>query len=205
MLRSRILIAGALAAGLAAFAPPARAGMIANASVDLFGTNFIWTYNVKVQDQVHIQAGDYFTIYDFQGAVDGSDFAPNDWTLTTATTTKLVGNQTTPNDDPNLINYTWTYSGKKDLQAGWAGDFGVVSRWEQANTSDFSFVSVGRRDDNNRPYQNITSVEVPVPQGDPPPPPGGGEPPPSAPEPATLVMLGLGLPAFGLMKLRRRK
>ena len=212
MLRTRYLFLGVLAAGLAVAAPPARAGMIASANVDTFGTNFLWTYHVSVQDKVHVQPGDYFTIYDYQGAVSGSDSAPPFWNLSIANSTGILGSRTTPNDDAHLPNYTWTYAGSSDLPSGWAGDFSLVSKFHDAASSDFSFVAVAHRNDNNRPYQNITSVEVPVPVGEPPPPPGdgnpppgGGNPPPGAPEPATLVMLGCGLPILGLLKLRRRK
>jgi len=205
MLRTRILFMGVLAAGLALAAPSAQAGMIASANVDPFGANFQWTYHVQVQSGVHIQAGDYFTVYDFQGALAGSDTTPAGWTLAVANTTQLIGSKTTPNDDPNLSNYTWTYTGGTDLPSGYTGDFSLVSQYQQSTSSDFGFVGVSHRNDNGRPYQDITSVEVPVPIGNPPPPPGGGNPPPSAPEPATLLMLGCGLPALGLMKLRRRK
>jgi hypothetical protein len=211
MLRTRALFTGVLAAGLALAAPSARAGMIATATVDPFGSNFQWTYHVAVQSGVHVQPGDYFTIYDFQGAVPGSDSAPAGWNLTVANSTGIIGSRTTPNDDPNLPNYTWTWTGGHDIQTGAAGDFSLVSHFQQANTSDFSYVGVSHRTDDNRPYQDITSVAVPSPigNGPPPPPGGGGEPPPGgppgAPEPATLIMLGCGLPALGLLKLRRRK
>ena len=211
MLRTRALFTGVLAAALAVAAPSARAGMLATASVDPFGSNFQWTYHVGVQSGVHVQAGDYFTIYDFQGALPGSDIAPAGWSLTVANTTGILGSRTTPNDDPNLPNYTWTWNGSSDLASGWTGDFSLVSQFQKSNNSDFSYVGVSHRNDDNRPYQDITSVAVPSPIGEPPPPPGGGgEPPPGsgppgAPEPATLIMLGAGLPALGLLKLRRRK
>src|SRR5262245_137163 len=208
MLRTRALFTGVLAAGLALAAPSARAGMIATASVDPFGSNFMWTYHVTVQNGVHVQPGDYFTIYDFQGALPGSDAAPAGWTLSVANTTGILGSRTTPNDDPNFPNYTWTWTGTGDIPTGAAGDFSLVSTFQQSNSSDFSYVGVSHRNDNNRPYQDSTSGAVPVPIGNPPPPPGGGEPPPGppgAPEPATLVMLGCGLPALGLLRFRRRK
>jgi len=209
MLRTRALFTGVLAAGLAVAAPSARAGMIATASVDPFGANFQWNYHVTVQSGVHVQPGDYFTIYDFQGALPGSTNAPAGWELSVANTTGILGSRTTPNDDPNFANYTWTWAGSGNLNSGWTGDFSLISQYAQSNTSDFSYVGVSHRNDNNRPYQDVTSVEVPVPIGNPPPPPGGGEPPPGgppgAPEPATLIMLGCGLPVLGLLKSRRRK
>jgi hypothetical protein len=207
MLRTRALFTGVLAAGLALAAPSARAGMLATATVDPFGANFQWTYHVSVQSGVHVQPGDYFTIYDFQGALPGSGSAPAGWTLSVANTTGILGSRTTPNDDPHIPNYTWTWTGSGNLASGWTGDFSVISKYQQSNSSDFSYVGVSHRNDNNRPYQDVTSVDVPVPIGNPPPPPGGGTSPPpaGAPEPATLVMLGCGLPALGLLRFRRRK
>jgi hypothetical protein len=154
--------------------------------------------------------GDYFTIYDFQGALDGSAAAPSaDWSLSVANTTRLEGGRFNPTDDPTMPDYTWTYNGTEALDEGTIGSFSLVTPYEQSFTADYTFVATGRRDDNGRPFQSITSVAVPLREDEEPPPgsgepPPGEDPPPESPEPATFVMFGLGLPALGLLRLRRK-
>src|SRR5205823_7308221 len=54
-------------------APTARAGLIPNkVTVAQDGANYRWTYNVVVTSDLYVAQGDYFTIYDFPGAVSGS-------------------------------------------------------------------------------------------------------------------------------------
>src|SRR3954447_12945993 len=82
-------------------APAARAGLIPNnVAVNPTGDgNFKWTYNVVVTSDVYVQPGDYFTIYDFAGALPGSGHAPADWTLT-STNVGTTPEKTSPADDP---------------------------------------------------------------------------------------------------------
>src|SRR5262245_3502977 len=127
MLRTRTLLASLLSAGLSLTAgSAAHAGMIAESSVTPFGSQFMWTYNVEVTNKTHFKPGDYFTIYDFQGALPGSVTAPAGWDVSVSDTTKLAGNQTTPNDSASFPNYTFTWNGTGSLHSGWTGEFSIV-------------------------------------------------------------------------------
>src|ERR1700685_4103025 len=89
MIRTRnllttLVLLGGLGLSLLA-TPAARAGLIPNqvTVTPTTGGNYVWSYNVVVTSDVYVQPGDYFTIYDFAGAVPGSATGPAGWTLTT--------------------------------------------------------------------------------------------------------------------------
>ena len=81
--------------------------------------NFRWTYSVVLPTNMQLQSGNYFTIYDFAGYQAGSGTvtatSPDPsfskfWTLSTS----LLGptpDRLNPQDDPNLTNLTFTYTG----------------------------------------------------------------------------------------------
>src|SRR5262245_6082085 len=91
-----------LLAGLAGrvAAPTAQAGLIpTNVSVTPDGENFRWTYAVVVTTDVKVNPGDFFTVYDFGGLVEGTIVAPDNWTSSVVKTGPTpVG--THPADDP---------------------------------------------------------------------------------------------------------
>ena len=67
-------------------------------------------------------------------------------------------------------------------------------------SADGFFTSRTHRESDNKTEDSITFADIPRPTT------GGGEPPPEdSPEPATLVLLGLGVPALGAVRLYRRK
>ena len=72
----RIWIARVFAAALVALgisATPVSAGLLpVSVSVQPEAGNFRWTYSVVLPTDMRLQAGDYFTIYDFGGYVAGS-------------------------------------------------------------------------------------------------------------------------------------
>ncbi len=196
-----VMVAVAVLLGLAA---RAEAGLIpTNVSVLPDGTNFRWTYAVVVTTDVKVNPGDYFTIYDFGGKVGGpfAKFAGSDdvvmpagWALTQSLTGPTPSG-TNPMDDPNIVNLTFTYQGDSAIQGQQGlGNFSAISAYGDSATSFFT--SITHRQVDGRTEANITSTDVPVPTI---------EQIGQTPEPATLAMLGLGLPFAGLANWIRRR
>jgi hypothetical protein len=179
---------------LAALAAPARAALIpvlVGVAPDAGG--FRWTYSVNATSDIQVNAGDYFTVYDFAGLVPGSLQAPAGW----AGATPLVGPtppQILPADDPTVANLAFTYAGAGPLAGPLAlGGFSAVSAY--GAPTDGQFTSETHRTIDGRREGNVTPTEVPVPS------PGGGNPPPQTPEPATLALAGAGLAALAGRRL----
>jgi len=171
----------------------AQAGLLPT-SVTVFpeGSNFRWQYAIVLPTDSQLKTGDYFTIYDFNGFVPGSDMAPDaNWSFTTA----MVG-PTPPNvlpfDDPAKPNLSWKYNGPTIAvgQTG-LGNFMATSLYQ--DRTDSFFTAQTHRSSDGKVDRNITTTDVPV--------PGGGV---QVPEPATLLLAGLGLPLLGLT-FRRKK
>lgn len=188
----RTWIARLFAAAVAAIAVAnsAQAGIIpASVTVTPADGNFQWTYSVVLPTNMMLQAGNYFTIYDFGGLVPGSIVAPDGWTVSISNTTTPPSGLF-PNDNPNVSNLTFTYHGPTiEGQVG-LGNFWAVSTSGQSVTTDFTAqnpqASTGDID------RNIVSTQAP----------SAG---PVVPEPTTLALAGLGLPLIGVARALRKK
>jgi hypothetical protein len=196
MMRTRNLITtlallGGLGLTLLA-TPAARAGLIPNkVTIDPTKGGFNWSYNVVVTSDVYVQPGDYFTIYDFAGpSALSTASVPAGWTVTQQMLGTTPG-KTNPADDPNIPNYTFTYTGTTTIFGQQnLGNFSLFSPYNHTGESDFT--SSTHRQDNDQSEHTITATSVPVAAA-------GSQ----TPEPATLALAALGLPLVGL--LRRRK
>src|SRR5438132_10574970 len=69
--------------------------------------NFTWNYNANVTVDQTVNAGDFFTIYDFGSIALGTNTQPTGWTFSQALV-GLTAALTIPTDDPNVLNLTWT-------------------------------------------------------------------------------------------------
>jgi len=200
MLRSRWLPALVAALGVLSLTAPVRAGLLPiDVTVLPESGNYRWTYSVVVPTNQYVTSGDYFTIYDFDGIVSDTPFdAPIGWVATINKTGKTPG-LTTPTDDPTKDNITFTYTGDPIYGGVGLGNFSATSSF--GNTADGVWTSRVHRASDNKTEDTITFADVPRPSE------GGGGPPPTteSPEPTTLVILGMGLPALGLARVIRRK
>jgi hypothetical protein len=194
MMTRRLFAVGLLATLTLFTAPQARAGLLpVQVSVTPEGGNYRWTYAIVLPTDSMLQSGDFFTIYDFGGYVDGSVFAPDGWGVNI----NAIGStpdRVNPVDDSSLLNLTFTYSGPT-LNTGQTGlgNFWAASTF--SDSTDSFFTAQTHRTSDGRPDSNITETVVPVPVGA----------APGVPEPATLALAGLGLPLVGAARLLRKK
>jgi hypothetical protein len=196
----RLFAAAVVAVGVSA--TPAKAGLVPiTVSIQPEAGNFRWTYSIVLPSDYKLQSGDYFTIYDFEGYVAGSESvaftAPDGatWSFSTNNVGPTPG-LLNPNDDPTAPNLTWTYSGPTvpKGQLG-LGNFAATSLFGDSKTSHFTAtnpsVDTGEIDENVTRTVSPTGEIVP--------------PPPGVPEPTTLALAGLGLPIIGAARWYRRK
>lgn len=194
-MRRLLRVSLVMLAAFAAVASPstARGGLLpVSVSVIPDGGNFRYSYSVILTSDSQLLTGDFFTIYDFAGLIAGSNSERADFTFSTSLMGPTPG-RLAPIDDPGIINLTWTYSGP-DIRVGkeGLGNFMVISEFGQ--TTDGFFTAQTHRQFDGKLDNNITSTNIPVPEA----------PPPVVPEPATLALVGLGLPLVGVARLIRR-
>jgi len=200
-----LVVAAATSLATAMSGGKADAGLLpVSVTVQPEAGNFRWTYSVVLPTDMKLQAGNYFTIYDFAGYKSGTGMVTSAspdpsysdyWSLTT---TKMgpTPDRLNPQDDPNIENLTFTYNGP-EIPSGQLtlGNFIAASTFGTTGASFFTATNPQALSGNID--SNITSTLVPV---------GSEIPAPvSTPEPATLVLAGLGLPLIGLGRYIRRK
>lgn len=201
---ARTLTIAVAAGAVALSAQPARAGLLpVSVTVQPEAGNFRWTYSVVLPSDMKLQAGNYFTIYDFAGYISGSGMvnatSPDDtfkqfWALSTSPLGPTP-DRLNPQDDPSISNLTFTYNGPT-IPSGQLtlGNFVASSTFGNTGTSFFTATNLQT---NGSIDSNITDTLVPV--GEEIPGPIG------TPEPTTMVLAGLGLPLIGLGRLVRRR
>jgi hypothetical protein len=207
---------GAAAAVAWALGATAQAGLLPlSATVVPDGDSFRYTYGVMLTSNSTLQKGDVFVVYDFNGFKPGSNDQPAGFSFSAMNTGGNPG-RTVPNDNPEMPNLVWTYTGDTPLigQIG-LGNFSALSnKPESAAATDF--VSRTHVEDPNgdvREEDNITHTKAPLgndiqPPPDNPPPdnPPPVEPPSGVPEPSSLFLLAAGLPLVaGARALRNRR
>jgi len=199
------VVAAATGALVVAPAPSAQAGLLpVSVTVQPEAGNFRWTYSVVLPTNMQLQAGSYFTIYDFAGykagsagvSATGPDASYAKYWTVTSSMTGATPSGLTPTDNPNLPNLTFTYNGPT-IAAGQLslGNFSAASAYGTETTG--AFAALNQRAIDGTSDANLTSTQVPQ---------GSSSPPATGtPEPATLVLAGLGMPLIGLGRYLRRK
>ena len=191
---ARLFAVGIVAAALAA---PAQAGIIpASVTITPESGNFRWTYSIVLPTDQKLQAGDYFTIYDFGGLVPGTNSQPADWAYSSAKGGPVPPGLA-PIDNPAIDNLTFTYGGATipSGQVG-LGNFWAVSTVGESVT--VAFTAQNPQASSGQLDRNIVDTLAPAPAID-------IVPPSGVPEPTTMALAGLGLPILGAARLFRRK
>ena len=190
---ARLLAAAVAVVGMAGGS--AQAGLLPT-SVNPFpeAGNFRWQYAIVLPTDMKLQSGNYFTIYDFAGLVEGSVVTPDSNWIASTTSTRIPP-LLNPTDDPNIPNLTFTYRGPT-IPAGQIGLGNFMATSTFGERKEVSFTAETNRSSDGLKDSNITTTDAPT---------GQDGPPPSVPEPATLLLAGLGLPLLGLARLRKKK
>lgn len=186
-----VLLIGFILAGVAV--SPARAGfMVEVASVTPENVGFRWNFEAHLDTNTAVQSGDFFTIYDFAGALPITNTQPSNWSFTMPMTGKNAP-FTNPPDDPTIPNLTWQYQGNNNVLGSVTStlDFSVLSQSNGAIPQIYG--SQSHNVVNGRVEAVVSTLEVPSTNS-------------PSPEPATIFLLGAGLPFLGgIVALRRRK
>jgi hypothetical protein len=170
----------------------ATAGLIpAAVTVTPDGSNFRYQYQILLPSNYKLQAGDFFTIYDFHGYVAAPIAQLPGWTFSTS----MLGPNPPhilPTDSPTVINLTWTYHGPNIVGFANIGDFAADSTFGP-HMIDTDFASQDHNAAGGQTVGNITFTSAPDPNL------------PGAPEPDSLAIFAAGLPLVGLAIRSRRR
>jgi len=170
----------------------AEAGLLPASTVSAEGGSFRHEYDIGLQSGSMLKSGDYFTIYDFAGFVEGTNTQPSGFTFSTANSGPTPAG-VLPSDDGGVSNLTWTYNGGETIGPAELGKFSAVSHYGE--TTDDSFTGRSHRTVDGHLNSNLTDTEVPVPKA-----PDMCQ---HVPEPSTLILLAAGLPILiGFRRIR---
>jgi len=157
------------------------------------GTEF--SYNVSIASGSRVNTGDFFTIYDFNGYIAGSEFAPADWSISVQNVGVTPAGQLLI-DDAGVVNITFTYSAAATLfgpinPVGGIGAFGADSTSAAIHALG-QYASQAHKNNPGKPDDNTFQSNQ-----------GFVVTPARVPETSALMLMVPGLVPLGIM-LRRR-
>jgi hypothetical protein len=148
--------------------------------------DFRYTYGATITGEDTFQGGDFLTLYDFYGYVPGSVTGPGPNLVVSEQGSGLTPPGLSPTDNPEVPNLTFTYDGAKGTlnAATFLGYITAISTIGRTGTTDVSGQTHnGRTGD---PKANLTATIGPS----------------AVPEPATVVMVVIAVPALFLLRRR---
>lgn len=157
--------------------------------------NFRWTYTIELTANSRLEGDNqFFVIYDFNGYIADSIFAPAGWTGSTQNAGPIA-DRTNPDDDVNVTNLVFTWDNLATVTGPQTfGPFGANSRFDQQKLAFFTGNTTKNTtgNDNGTPLGNVGQVQTPTGNED------------VIPEPSTMVLLGSALLGLGIMRGRRK-
>ena len=148
------------------------------------GADYRFTYTSSVGIDSRADDGDYFVIYDF-GGFTGGHTEPAGWDFL-AQNSGPVPLGTLPQDDPNIPNLVWTWTGPSIIGESPLGEFSAVSTFNRLGFDSFAALSTRSTGvDIGSDISNVGFISVPL-----------------VPEPGTVAVLAIG--TIGLMVRRTR-
>ncbi len=157
------------------------------------GTDYTFSYPIVLTQTETLISGNYFTLFDVNGLVSGSELAPTGWAATEALTGPVATGSFSSSptlDNPNIPNVTYTYNGSSVGGPQPLGNFSFQSIYPTAATRE-SFSAVAEDTLSGTLNSNATSYVAPT------------ATPAAVPEASTIVPFALG--GLGLLALIVRK
>ena len=202
-LRGLRMLACASAALMLCHAGPAECAGIqvsGTALVSAVGTEYAWTYSATLDPGGQIlynpdpalfdcfpgvKCNGLVTIYDFDGYVAGTEFAPNgDWVFLGGSLVGVTPAGLAPTDDPTIVNLSWAYRGQTPISNNTGGSmsiggFGAHSLFESVTALPWATEGADAAGGFRIRVANVGTTQAPTRS--------------TVPEPSTLLLAGVAI------------